>query len=126
MSFSCPSRVLQACDFNRSADKSIGNEVNITLGSIAHVVCIGLPWLRDATRIDGCDIDGVGKTYRPEFRERQGQWEWTVFREGEGRPVLPWSRPYSAKASAKADAEKAIRRLQARDTARPETLTNQH
>lgn len=39
---------------------------------------------------------------------------------------MPWSRPYSAKASAKADAEKAIRRLQARDAARPETLTNQH
>lgn len=52
------------------------------------------------------------KTYRAEFRERLGQWEWAVFREGTERPIVPWSKPYSGKASAKADAEKAMRKLQ--------------
>jgi len=65
------------------------------------------------------------KAYRSEFRERQGQWEWAVFLEGEDRPALRWSKPYSAKASAKADAERAIRRLQARDAPGLEPLINQ-
>lgn len=67
---------------------------------------------RPATAI----LDHMKKTYRSEFRERLGQWEWAVFLEGEHRPVMPWSKPYAAKAEAKADAEKAMRRLQWRDS----------
>ena len=77
------------------------------------------------TRFERCDIGGMGKAYRSEFRERQGQWEWAVFLEGEDRPAMRWSKPYSTKASAKADADNAIRRLQARDAPRPEALTRE-
>jgi hypothetical protein len=102
----------------------MANTANTVIGSIAHAVRIALLWLQDATRIDRCDTGDMEKTYRPEFRERQGQWEWAIFSAGQDRPVVRWSRPYPAKASAKADAEGAVRRLQARDSHWPEAATD--